>query len=179
MDMTKYIVERMMGEITGNFRIIPIYNVKTADISRGDYIFVYTMDRSLAPASIGGMDYWEDVRLVVDVRCANYDSYLEAKKKVKAFLHNHIRGFSDIDCYLVEMTREDELSDKQRGLFRFVIDFVLYRHKNFVYDVVLVDDFNIVGAYGFVEALNDDFEIVGMNDDELVLVIEDDFGGGS
>lgn len=142
MDFTKFMVEKLYEEFEPNgIIVVPVYDVKTVDIKRDNFLTVYTDNRTSTPAAIGGMSFFEDVSIVFDFRGGSYEKYVYAKNHLKALLEKYIRGFPELGIYGVDYVREDELSDKQRGMYRFVINVILYRLVNYQMDMIFYDDF--------------------------------------
>ena len=173
MDMTKYIVEKMREDFNaGGVLVVPVYDIKTVDVKRDNFLTVYTDNRQIKPAGLGGMSWFEDVSLIFDFRGGEYDEYYWAKQKLKAWLEKYVRGTNEMGFYNFDMMREDELSDKQRGMYRFLLHVVLYRILDYRNEMVFFDNFEIYGMSGVNRVYDCDFELNGAS---WVVQYSDDF----
>ena len=161
MEITKYIVDKMRSAFADSgVIVIPVYDVKTVDIKRDNFLTAYTDNREVSPASIGGNTYFEDVMLVFDYRGGDYDTYVWAKKKLKAWVESVVRGMKELEIYNLEIMREDELSDKQRGMYRFLLHVYIHRLLDYTNEMVFYDGFEVYGAFGWNQIFYDGFEVV-------------------
>lgn len=126
MEYTKCFVEYLRNVLEiPSLNIVGIYDVKVVDVKRGNYLFVYTLDRTV-DYFLGGKKRMENVGVAFDFRGDNYGMYISVKNSLKFALVGLSGGCSDSRGFQVETTNEEELSDKARGLYRFVLNTYLY-----------------------------------------------------
>lgn len=134
MEITKVLVEELnsnyLASMPDGTIIVPIYDVKTVDIKRNNFVMVYTVRRNIMLGGIGGRVPYEDVDIKIDVRTSSYDTYDSIKYVLKKAIMDWSRGIDKEHIYNVILKKEDELSNKARGLYRFVLGLIVYRYMD-------------------------------------------------
>lgn len=131
MEITQALVNDLnanyLSDMPSGTVIVPIYDVKTVDIKRNNFVMVYTVRRNIMLGGIGGRVPYEDVDVKIDVRTSSYDTYDKIKFVLKKAIMDWSKGMDVEHIYNVLLKKENELSNKARGLYRFVLGLVVYR----------------------------------------------------
>lgn len=103
-----------------------IYEEKAVDVSLSDYVLIYENSKTESFFAIGSNEKDVTSTVSVDVRTKDESRYFKIKKEIRRIIKNNI-SYSDSrgNWFIIQITGENELSDKMFHLFRCVFTITL------------------------------------------------------
>lgn len=96
-----------------------IYDYKMIDIRLKDWVLVYEAGVAHNFAGIGGREFDVQARVSIDTRTSNSEMHEKMRAEIERIIRNNI---SHSGYLIIGIVDERDLSDKMKGLYRYVID---------------------------------------------------------